>query len=73
MVFSNLVATLNPRGLLLSFIVAFLLIHLPAPGEMVNLSPVSVPSILKDIKVFTGNPFHFEFILDRGGKLIKQG
>jgi len=39
---------------------------LPAPGIMVNLSPVFAPPILKGIKVHPDNPFRFDFILDRG-------
>jgi len=58
--------------------------RLPAPGVRVGLSPEFNPPILKGIKVHPDNPFHFEFILDKGdsdlsndqlkvesGKLIK--
>ena len=41
-------------------------IHLPAPGQMVHLSPAYNPPILKGIKVHPNNPFRFEFILDQG-------
>ena len=40
--------------------------YLPVPGVMVQLSPPVAPSILKGIKVHPDNPFHFDFILDRG-------
>ena len=40
--------------------------HLPAPGVMVPLSPPLDPPILKGIKVYTDNPFRFDFILDQG-------
>ncbi|MBF0504688.1 MAG: hypothetical protein HQL14_06245 [Candidatus Omnitrophica bacterium] len=39
---------------------------LPAPGVMVHLSPPLVPPILKGVKVHPDDPFHFDFILDRG-------
>ena len=39
---------------------------LPAPGVRVALSPAFAPPILKGIKVHPDNPFHFDFILDRG-------
>ena len=40
--------------------------HLPSPGDMVHLSQALNPPILKGIKVHPDDPFHFEFILDRG-------
>src|SRR5208283_5492234 len=40
--------------------------RLPAPGVMVHLSPEFNPPILKGIKVHPDNPFHFDFILDKG-------
>ncbi len=39
---------------------------LPAPGEMVHLSPEFNPPILKGIKVYPDNPFRLDFILDKG-------
>jgi len=42
---------------------------LPAPGVMVHLSPPFAPPILKGIKVHPDNPFHFEFILDKGDSI----
>jgi len=42
--------------------------HLPAPGAMVQLSPLRNPPILKGLKVHPDNPFRFDFILDRGYK-----
>ncbi|MBF0570135.1 MAG: hypothetical protein HQL18_05125, partial [Candidatus Omnitrophica bacterium] len=39
---------------------------LPAPGSRVELSPAFVPPLLKGIKVYSDNPFHFDFILDKG-------
>jgi hypothetical protein len=43
---------------------------LPAPGVMVHLSPPLDPPILKGIKVYSGNPFRFDFILDKGDGVI---
>ena len=40
--------------------------HLPAPGILVRLSPEFDPPIFKGIKVHPDNPFHFDFILDKG-------
>jgi signal transduction histidine kinase len=39
---------------------------LPKPGVMVRLSLPQDPPLLKGIKVYTDNPFRFDFILDRG-------
>jgi hypothetical protein len=39
---------------------------LPAPGNMVHLSPGFNPPVLKGIKVHPENPLQFEFILDTG-------
>ena len=41
---------------------------LPAPGILVHLSPAFNPPILKGIKVYPDNPFHFDFVLDPGDK-----
>ena len=41
---------------------------LPAPGELMDISPSFDPPILKGIKVDPNNPFKFEFILDRGDR-----
>src|SRR5580692_2323576 len=46
---------------------------LPNPGVMVQLSPEFNPPILKGIKVYPDNPFHFDFILDKGdGRLSHE-
>jgi len=45
---------------------------LPAPGVMVHLSPEFNPAILKGIKVHPDNPFHFDFILDRGDSQLSN-
>jgi len=39
---------------------------LPAPGTMLNLSPVYVPVLLKGLKIDQNNPFNFSFIVDTG-------
>ncbi|MBF0619695.1 MAG: hypothetical protein HQL19_05955 [Candidatus Omnitrophica bacterium] len=39
---------------------------LPAPGSMLALSPSMNPPMLKGIKVYTDDPFRFDFILDKG-------
>jgi hypothetical protein len=41
-------------------------LFLPAPGVMVRLSPPFDPPILKGLKVYSDNPFRFDFILDKG-------
>ena len=46
--------------------------RLPIPGVMVSLSQPLEPSILKGIKVHPNNPFHFEFILDKGDNFSKH-
>ena len=42
------------------------LFQLPQPGTRVNLSPAFAPPLLKGVKVYTDNPFHLDFILDKG-------
>ena len=44
--------------------------QLPAPGEMVPLSPQYDLPVLKGIKVHRDNPFRFDFILDKGDSAI---
>ncbi|MFH0754075.1 MAG: hypothetical protein V2A70_05870 [Candidatus Omnitrophota bacterium] len=39
---------------------------LPQPGQMVPLSVLFSPPLLKGIKVYANDPFRFDFILDRG-------
>ncbi len=39
---------------------------LPAPGQMVHLSPGFNPPILKGLKVHPDNPLQFDFIIDQG-------
>jgi len=39
---------------------------LPAPGQMVALSPAYSPAVLKGIKLDPKNPFRFHFFVDRG-------
>ncbi|MBF0504502.1 MAG: hypothetical protein HQL14_05290 [Candidatus Omnitrophica bacterium] len=49
--------------------------RLPVPGIRVYLSPQFNPPILKGLKVYTDNPFRFDFILDQGddyGSLAKE-
>jgi hypothetical protein len=40
--------------------------QLPEPGAMVALSPSFNPPLLKGLKIHPENPFHFDFILDKG-------
>src|SRR5882672_3619306 len=47
-------------------------LRLPAPGVIVHLSPEFSPPILKGIKVHPDNPFHFEFILDKGDSQLSN-
>ena len=44
-------------------------VPLPAPGTMVTLSPSFSPPVLKGIKVYRNDPFHLDFILDKGDAL----
>ncbi len=39
---------------------------LPVPGARVGLSPVFHPTTLTGVKVYAGDPFRFDFILDKG-------
>ena len=39
---------------------------LPSPGQMIPLSPLYRPALLKGIKTHLDNPFQFDFILDKG-------
>jgi hypothetical protein len=39
---------------------------LPAPGEMVGLSSSYQPSVLQGVKVYSADPFRFDFLLDPG-------
>jgi hypothetical protein len=41
---------------------------LPQPGVMVGFSPSLVPPVLQGLRIDTGNPLRFEFILDRGSQ-----
>ncbi len=47
-------------------------ILMPKPGVRVSLSPQFNPPLLKGIKVDSKNPFHFEFILDKGEHQAKD-
>ncbi|MBF0595819.1 MAG: methyltransferase domain-containing protein [Candidatus Omnitrophica bacterium] len=39
---------------------------LPAPGLLVGVSSAFMPPVLKGIKVYSKDPFRFDFILDKG-------
>jgi len=45
---------------------------LPAPGQMVALSPAFSPDVLKGIKLDPKNPFRFHFFVDRGDTSLSQ-
>ena len=45
---------------------------LPAPGQMVALSPSFSPAVLKGIKLDPQNPFRFHFFVDRGMSSLSQ-
>jgi len=45
---------------------------LPAPGQMVALSPAFSPAVLKGIKLDPQNPFRFHFFVDRGDSSLSQ-
>ncbi len=40
--------------------------QLPQPGMMVSLSRAFVPALLKGVRVYPEDPFHLDFILDKG-------
>ncbi len=44
--------------------------YLPKPGQMVHLSLLVNPPLLKGIKVHPDNPFMFDFILDQGSRSV---
>jgi hypothetical protein len=46
--------------------------RLPAPGQMVALSPAFSPAVLKGIKLDPQNPFRFHFFVDRGDSSLSQ-
>ncbi len=46
---------------------------LPAPGQMVALSPAFSPAVLKGIQLDAKNPFRFYFFVDRGDGSLSQG
>ena len=46
--------------------------RLPAPGQMVALSPAFSPAVLKGIKLDPQNPFRFHFFVDRGDSPLSQ-
>ena len=45
---------------------------LPAPGQMVVLSPTFSPAVLKGIKLDPKNPFRFHFFVDSGDSKLSQ-
>ena len=45
-------------------------LKLLAPGVMVHLSPEFNPPVLKGVTVDPKNPFHFDFILDKGDSSV---
>ncbi len=45
---------------------------LPSPGSLVSLSAGFQPVVLKGIKVYPQNPFHFDFIVDTGDSKLKE-
>ncbi len=45
---------------------------LPPPGSFMPLSPGFHPVVLKGIKVYPQNPFHFDFIIDTGNSKLKE-
>src|SRR5271157_3140702 len=45
---------------------------LPAPGQMVALSPAFSPAVLKGIKLDPQNPFRFHFFVDSGDSKLSQ-
>jgi hypothetical protein len=45
-------------------------LRLPAPGEMVSLSPNFIPAVLKGITIHPENPLMFDFIIYRGDQIL---
>ncbi len=40
--------------------------NLPAPGQMIGLTPVFQPAVLRGMTIHPENPLQFDFIVDRG-------
>ncbi len=47
--------------------------YLPTAGVMVNMTPKFDPMLVKGIKLYTDNPFKFDFIVDTGDEHLSQG
>ncbi|MCA9407367.1 MAG: hypothetical protein KC733_01660, partial [Candidatus Omnitrophica bacterium] len=46
-------------------------LNLPAPGAMVQLSPVFQPAVIKGLKILPQDPFRFDFIIDTGDSQLE--
>ncbi len=44
---------------------------LPAPGQMVALTPRFSPPLIRGLKIYKNNPFKFEFVLSQGDSTLK--
>ncbi len=43
-----------------------------SPPEFITLIPVSVPPVIKGLKIHTDNPLHFDFIIDTGTSKLNR-
>jgi hypothetical protein len=68
LIFAFFINTIGPTGIVWGQGYA-----LPAPGQMVTLSPEFTPAVLKGITVHPENPLMFDFIIYRGEKILSNG
>jgi|GEM_PF-3073122 len=72
LIFAFLANTVGPMPVYALETQNFASLRLPAPGEMVSLSPAFSPAVLKGIKLDPKNPFRFHFFVDRGDTSLSQ-
>ena len=74
LIFAFLVNTLGPLPLAQAQIASPVggEFRLPVPGVMMSLSPEFTPAQLKGIVVHPENPLMFDFIVDRGDKVLSN-
>ena len=71
----RLIAKLFSWVLLVAFLVTTVMppsyahaqsMSLPRPGVLLNTSPAFTPAILRGVKIDPQDPFHFDFMVDKG-------
>ena len=45
---------------------------LPAPGQMVSLTPSFNPLMIKGLKIHQDNPFEFDFVINQGQETLSD-